>query len=163
MIDARIGIDQYDQYGNFYSAFGKLAYSLNRNDVVVFDGVQADGSPNAQPVWLGQGVGPDGENYGAGFYRNSYRGVSENFVKSASFVKLRNIRLGYNFAGSLLEATPFSAASVSVTANNIILWTPWDGFDPESFSAGAGGNATAFTGLGYPGVQSLFFTLNLTL
>ena len=163
LIDARMGIDQYDQYGNFYSAFGKLAYSLNRNDVVVFDGVLADGSPNTQEVWLGQGIGPDGGNYGAGFYRNYYRGVSENFVKDASFVKLRNIRLGYTFGGSLLDATPFSAANVSVTANNIILWTPWDGFDPESFSAGAGGNATAFTGLGYPGVQSLFFTLKLTL
>ena len=163
LIDARMGIDQYDQYGNFYSAFGKLAYSLNRNDVVVFDEVQADGSPNSQEVWLGQGVGPDGEDYGAGFYRNAYRGISENFVKNASFVKLRNIRLGYNFASSLLDATPFSAASVAIVANNIILWTPWDGYDPESFSEGAGSNATAFTGLGYPGVQSLFFTLNITL
>src|SRR5690606_25024362 len=41
LIDARWGLDQYDQYHNFLSAFGKLAYSENRNDVVVFDGVTA--------------------------------------------------------------------------------------------------------------------------
>ncbi len=162
LIDARAGIDQYNQYANFYSAFGMLDYSLNRNDVVVFDGLQEDGMANTKQVWLGQGVGPDGNNYGAGFYRTYYRGASENFVKDASFVKLRNITLGYGLPASILDKTPFSTANVSVTANNIILWTPWRGYDPESFSAGAGGNATAFTGLGYPGVRSLLFSLNLT-
>jgi len=163
LVDARMGQDQYDQYGNFYSAFGRLEYSLNRNDAVVFDGVLEDGSPNTQQVWLGQGIGPDGRNYGAGFYRNTYRAISENFVKDASFVKLRNASLRYQLPSSLLETIPLEAVSAQIALNNIILWTPWDGFDPESFSAGAGGNATAFTGLGYPGVQSVFFTLNLTL
>jgi hypothetical protein len=47
-----------------------------------------------------------------------------------------------------------------LAANNIILYSPWDGFDPESFSAGAGGNAVGFTGLGFPGTQSYFLTFN---
>ncbi|NJN27059.1 MAG: SusC/RagA family TonB-linked outer membrane protein [Cyclobacteriaceae bacterium] len=162
LIDVRYGIDQFDQYGNFYSAFGFLDYSLNRNDVVIFDGFLENGSANTKPVWLGQGLGPDYANYGPGFYRNDYRGVSENFVKDASFIKLRNITLGYDLPASLLDSTPIKGVNFSISANNILLWTPWKGFDPESFSAGASGNATAFTGLGYPGVQSYFFTLNLT-
>ncbi|MUP46735.1 SusC/RagA family TonB-linked outer membrane protein [Gramella sp. BOM4] len=163
LIDFRTGVEQYNQYDNFFSAFGIAEYTLNRNETIVFDGVLEDGSPNNQQVWLGQGQGPDGRDYGAGFYRNVYRGVSENFVQDASFIKLRNISLGYNFQESILGKTPFETARVSVAANNIILYTPWDGFDPESFSSGAGGNAVGFTGLGYPGVQSLFFTLNLGL
>lgn len=163
LIDARYGIDQYSQYDNFYSAFGQLDYSLDRNAVVVFDGVQSDGTTNDIPVWLGQGIGPDGQNYGASFYRNDFRGVSENFVQDASFVKLRNISLQYNFGQNLISRTPFENVSLSLSANNIILWTPWQSFDPESFSAGAGGNATAFTGLGYPGTRSYFLTLNLSL
>lgn len=163
LIDFRTGLEQYNQYDNFFSAFGIAEYTLARNDTRVFDGVLADGTPNTQEVWLGQGVGPDGRNYGAGFYRNTYRGVSENFVHDASFIKLRNITLGYNFQENVLEYLPFRTARVSLAANNIILYTPWDGFDPESFSAGAGGNAIGFTGLGYPGVQSLFFSLNLGL
>jgi TonB-linked SusC/RagA family outer membrane protein len=163
LIDARVGVDQYSQFDNFYAAFGQLDYSLDRNAVVVFDGVQSDGSRNDIPVWLGQGIGPDGNDYGASFYRNDFRGVSENFVQDASFVKLRNISLQYNLGQNLISKTPFRAASLSVSANNIILWTPWQSFDPESFSAGAGGNATAFTGLGYPGVRSYFVTLNLSL
>ena len=123
----------------------------------------ADGSPNTKEVWLGQGVGPDGVNYGAGYWRNSYRGISENFVNDASFIKLRNITLAYSLQPSVLEKTPFRTARISLAANNIILSTPWDGFDPESFSAGAGGNAVGFTGLGFLGVQSYFVTLNLGL
>lgn len=163
LIDARMGIDQYSQFDNFYSAFGKLEYSLNRNDVVIFDGVLADGSPNTQQVWLGQGIGPDGVDYGAGFYRNHFRSLSENFIHDASFIKLRNVSIGYDLPTSWLDTTPFSTVSFSVTANNIILWTPWKGYDPESFSAGAGGNGTGFTGLGYPGVRSFLFSLNFSL
>ncbi|EAZ80838.2 SusC/RagA family TonB-linked outer membrane protein [Algoriphagus machipongonensis] len=163
LIDFRAGLEQYDQFGNFLSAFGKQEDSERRNDTVVFPGVLEDGSTNTKEVWLGQGIGPDGVDYGAGYWRNYYRGASENFVNDASFIKLRNITLAYNFQPSLLERTPFRTARLSVAANNIILSTPWDGFDPESFSAGAGGNAIGFTGLGFPGVQSVFFNLNLGL
>ena len=163
LIDFRAGVEQYNQYDNFFSAFGIAEYTLNRNETIVFDGVLADGSPNTQQVWLGQGDGPDGRNYGAGFYRNTYRTVSENFVQDAAFIKLRNITLGYNFQENILKVLPFDSARLSVAANNIILYTPWDGFDPESFSSGAGGNAVGLTGLGYPGVKSYFLTLNLGL
>lgn len=162
LIDFRTGVEQYNQYDMFFSAFGISEKTLDRNTSRIFEGVLADGTPNTQEVFLGQGIGPDGRDYGAGFYRNTHRTVSENFVQDASFIKLRNITLGYNVNTDVLEALRFiNSARVSVAANNIILYTPWDGFDPESFSAGAGGNAVGFSGLGYPGVQSLYFTLNL--
>lgn len=163
LIDFRAQVDQYNQFDNFLSAFGLPEYSLARNDFRVFNGVLADGTSNTQEVWLGQGVGPDGRDYGAGFWRNAYRGVSENFVQDAAFVKLRNITLGYSLDERLLSKTPFKSLRVSIAANNIILYSPWDGFDPESFSAGAGGNAVGFTGLGFPGVQSYFLALNFGL
>ena len=78
-------------------------------------------------------------------------------------MKLRNASIGYELPKAILERTPFQAVNISATVNNIILWTPWINYDPESFSAGAGRNATGFSGLGYPGVMSTLFTLNLTL
>jgi hypothetical protein len=66
---------------------------------MVFDGVLADGSKNTKAVWLGQGVGPDGVDYGAGYYRNRYRGISENFVEDASWVRLRTATLSYTLPG----------------------------------------------------------------
>lgn len=163
LVDFRADVEQYNQFDNFMAAFGKTEYSLARNDFRVFDGVLADGSPNTQSVWLGQGEGPDGRDYGAGYWRNDYRTMSENFVQDASFIKLRNITLAYNLSDRILSRTPFSSLRVSFAANNIILYSPWDGFDPESFSAGAGGNAIGFTGLGFPGTESYFLTLNFGL
>jgi TonB-linked SusC/RagA family outer membrane protein len=163
LVDFRSGLEQYNQFGNFLSAFGKQEDSERRDQTIVFPGVLANGAQNEKPVFLGQGVGPDGVNYGAGYWRNSVRGVSENFVNDASFIKLRNITLAYNLSPELIERTPFRTARLSIAANNILLYSPWDGFDPESFSAGAGGNAVGFTGLGFPGVQSYFVTLNLGL
>ena len=66
---------------------------LNRDKTIVFDGVLADGTKNTKPVWLGQGVGPDGVDYGAGYYRSVYRGISENFVEDASWIRLRTATL----------------------------------------------------------------------
>jgi TonB-linked SusC/RagA family outer membrane protein len=163
LVDFRAQVDQYNQFDNFLSAFGLAEYTLARDDIRVFDGVLIDGAPNTQEVWLGQGVGPDGRNYGAGFWRNDYRGISENFVQDAAFVKLRNITLAYSLDGKILSKTPFKSFRISLAANNIILYSPWDGFDPESFSAGAGGNAVGFTGLGFPGTQSYFMALNFGL
>lgn len=163
MMDFRAGMKQYNKFDNHLAAFGKNDYTAARNDTRVFEGVLADGTPNTKEVWLGQGVGPDGVDYGAGYWRNNYRGISENFVYDASYIKLRNISLAYNFDNKILDRTPFSSLRVSLAVNNIILYSPWDGFDPESFSDGAGGNAIGFTGLGFPGTQSYFMTLNVGL
>lgn len=163
VLDVRWDMDQYNQYGNFLAAFGKEAYTANRNDIVVFDGYLSDGTRNTKSVWLGQGIGPDGVNYGDGFYRNTLRRLSEPFVQDASFVKLRSASLSYSLPGSVLAKSPFQAVTLSASVNNIILWTPWSGYDPESFSGGAGTNVTGFSGLDYPGVATTTFTLNLTL
>lgn len=163
LIDIQQGMDVYNQYGNFFAAFGITENTLDRNEFRVFEGVTANGQPNTQEVWLGQGVGPDGRDYGAGFYRNTYRASTENFVKDASFVKLRNINLSYSLPSDLLKTLPFRNVTAKATATNIILYTPFDGFDPESRSGPAGTNATGFTGLDHPGVASIIFSLNFSL
>lgn len=163
LIDTRWKVDQFDQYGVWLAAFLKPDFTNDRNDVVIFDGVTADGQANNQQVWLGQGIGPDGRDYAAGYYRNLQRVISENFVYDASFVKLRNATLAYSLPKSWITPLHLKGVSVSTSVNNIILWTPWRNFDPESYSTGAGSNATALTGMGYPGAKSTFFSLNLTL
>ncbi|HVI47667.1 MAG TPA: SusC/RagA family TonB-linked outer membrane protein, partial [Chitinophaga sp.] len=85
MFDTRQGVKKYNQLANFMAAFGESAVTANRFDKVLIPGVYADGTPNTQEVYLQQGKGPDGRNYGAGYYRNIYRGVTENFVEDASW------------------------------------------------------------------------------
>lgn len=161
MFDTRQGVQKYNQMGNFFAAFGIAPYTTNRNETIVFDGVLADGTPNTKAVWLGQGVGPDGEDYGAGYYRNRYRGSTENFVEEADWIRLRNVSLRYQLPTSLLESSFIQRAAITLTGNNLWLDTPYSGFDPE----GNRGNQNiddGFGGFTYPGVRSFFVSLNVT-
>lgn len=160
LVDARVGQDRYNQLSNFFSAFGIAKYTEDRNDTKVFEGVLADGAPNTKAVWLGQGVGPDGVNYGNGFYRNVHRGVTENFIEDGSWVRLRSVGLSYNLPTAFLKKTFVKNASLSVTGNNLALWTKFTGYDPETSSTNSGSNVDGFTGFTYPAVRSFLFTIN---
>ncbi|MBX3241552.1 MAG: SusC/RagA family TonB-linked outer membrane protein [Chitinophagaceae bacterium] len=162
LIDARWGFEKYSRLENFFSAFGIADYTTDRRDFKVFDGVLADGTPNTKSVWLGQAVGPDGVNYGEGYYRRFHRWVSEYFVSDASWVRLRSASLAYALPDSWIQRSKFIRnASVSVTGNNLILITKYYGLDPESVSADAGSNVDGFSGFTYPAARSFLFTLNL--
>ena len=161
LFDARVGQYRYNQLGNFFSAFGIAKYTEDRNDTKVFEGVLADGTPNTKPVWLGQGIGPDGVNYGNGFYRNVHRGVSENFVEDASWARLRSVGVSYSLPASLLKKSFIKTARLGVTGNNLVLWTGYTGYDPEASSTNSGSNVDGFSGFTYPAVRSFLFTVNV--
>jgi len=159
--DTRQGLEKYDQFLNFMAAFGESTITLNRDQTTVFDGVLADGSKNTKSIYLGQGVGPDGVDYGAGYYRNRYRGISENFVEDASWVRLRTATLSYTLPASLLGKSFIKNVNLAFTGNNLILITPYKGFDPESSSTESGSNVNGFAGFTYPALRSYIFTLNI--
>jgi TonB-linked SusC/RagA family outer membrane protein len=161
ILDARFGVEKYNQLENWYAAFGIADYTMDRRDFRVFPGVLADGTQNNKNVWLGQGVGPDNVNYTEGYYRNSYRTVSENFVQDASFIKLRTVDLSYTLPKTWLPTSVIKKATVSATANNIILYSPFYGLDPESSSTNSGSNIDGFSGFTYPGARTFLFTLNV--
>ncbi|HVV05006.1 MAG TPA: SusC/RagA family TonB-linked outer membrane protein [Puia sp.] len=161
--DARLGLKKYDQFSNFLAAFGESAVTLNRDQTVVFKGVLADGTPNTKAVWLGQGKGPDGVDYGNGYYRNVYRGIAENFIEDAAWVRLRSVSLSYRLPSSLLGKTFIHDANLSFTGNNLIVITQYKGFDPESSSTPAGSTANGFAGFSYPALRSYWISLNLGL
>ncbi len=162
LFDMRSGFQRFNQLGNFMSAFGIAKYTEDRNDLRLFDGVVAGGAQNLQTVWLGQQVGPDGRNYGDGFYRNIHRGVTENFIEDAGWVRLRSLSLSYTLPSKLLgKKKLIKDATVTATGNNLFLWTNFTGFDPENSSTSADSNADGFAGFTYPGVRSFFISFNV--
>ncbi|MGZ5133956.1 MAG: SusC/RagA family TonB-linked outer membrane protein [Flavitalea sp.] len=161
LFETQQGLDKYNQLSNFMSAFGIAKYTENRRDTKTFEGVLPDGTPNTQVVWLGQAVGPDGRNYTGGFYRNVFRGVTENFVEDASWVRLRTLSLGYELPARLFKGTIIQSANVAFTGNNLFLWTDYTGYDPESSSFSASSNIDAFAGFTYPAIRSYLITVNL--
>ena len=163
LFDGQFGHQAYSQLGNFMTAFGLTEKTLDRRDHVVFDGVLADGTKNTKEVWLGQGVDPQtGIDYGNGYYRNYYRAYSEPFVEDISWLKLRSASVNYNLPKEWFAGGQFiKNASIGFTGNNLLIFTKFNGFDPENVTTNSGSNVAGFAGFTYPGIRTYMFNLNV--
>lgn len=58
-------------------------------------------------------------------------GYSDRFLKDASFIRLKNVSLGYNVPKVALDGTFVRSLKLFVTGENLATWTKWRGYDPE--------------------------------
>lgn len=116
-------------------------------------GVQADGSANT--------VRARADFYGGAFYwGNATRGPSSQTVYDASYVKLRELSLGYTLPKTILPNV-FQRATFSLIGRNLwIIDKNLPYADPES-GLGAG-NAQGYSSGAYPTLKNLGFKLDLT-
>lgn len=62
---------------------------------------------------------------------NNYA-TSSYWVKDASFLRLKHLELGYNFASTVLQSAGISKARLFVNGSNLLTWSAITAFDPES-------------------------------
>jgi TonB-linked SusC/RagA family outer membrane protein len=81
------------------------------------------------PVYEENTTPVDPQNYWAGFLQNS----PEPFIYDATYAKLREVTLTYNFPSKLFVKTPFQSVTLSFVARNLlILYSNTPNIDPES-------------------------------
>lgn len=101
----------------------------------------------------------------ARLYWNSVGGestaISTMFLYDASYIKLRQLTLGYSLPRAVLSKTPFQKITVSFVARNLaILYKNIDNVDPESnYSANAGAQGLEY--FGFPSTRSYGFNVGL--
>jgi hypothetical protein len=86
--------------------------------------------------------------------------VGEQFVEDASWIKLREITLNYNFPSNLLDFLGAKSGQIGVAGRNLLLITDFKGVDPEVNLTGAskGRGLDYFTN---PGTRSVLLNLKL--
>jgi TonB-linked SusC/RagA family outer membrane protein len=88
-------------------------------------------------------------------------GHGKAFVYDASFVKLREVSLGYSLPTRLTEKTPFTTASINLIGRNLLLLhRKVPHIDPEAATGGSG-NIQGYEGGGLPSVRSYGLSVNL--
>ncbi|SER01276.1 TonB-linked outer membrane protein, SusC/RagA family [Hyunsoonleella jejuensis] len=99
---------------------------------------------------------------------NSFREISSRFVEDGSYIRLKNIAVGYNFPSEAIEKLGIERLRLSVSAQNLLTITNYSGLDPEvNYFGSAGNNNTArntvrgFDFGNYPTVKSVNFSLNV--
>jgi TonB-linked SusC/RagA family outer membrane protein len=116
---------------------------------VVLEGVLANGTPNTRRV-------PGNDYRLFGYARNP----NSAFVYDASFLKLREVVLTYNFPKTLLENTFIGGASLSFIGSNLwIIHKNLPHADPEASQSA--GNIQGWQSGVMPSTRNFGFTLNL--
>ncbi|WP_166637897.1 SusC/RagA family TonB-linked outer membrane protein [Sphingobacterium paludis] len=77
---------------------------------------------------------PDATYRAINYYTPAYGAYAENFhpYQSRSFIRLQDVTLTYRLPESWAGRAKLANASVFVNAQNLLTWTKWDGWDPES-------------------------------
>ncbi len=98
----------------------------------------------------------------------SRRELSSRFVESGSYVRLKNVALGYMLPASTLQKVGISSVRLSVSAQNLLTFTNYSGLDPEVSYFGSGGESSGDANViqghdfgNYPNLRSITFGLNL--
>jgi len=101
----------------------------------IYNGKQAVrfGNENYEAVFLNRWTGPNTSNTfpratsgTAGNYQ-----VSDFFIESGSFVRIRNIQLGYRLPKPVLDRVRLKTARIYLNALNPLTFTSYSGFSPE--------------------------------
>lgn len=143
--------------GKIFSATDYYAYyyGLHKNTLV----------GRAENSVIGKGVNEAGQANNVSalpqtYYSTLATNVSSQFVYDASFIKLRQVTLGYKFPSQWFAKGPLRGATFSLVGRNLlILMKHTPNIDPESNYSN-----TAAQGLelaGYPPTRSYGFNLNL--
>ena len=153
----RLGVlIDYKFGGKIYSATNAYAYSLGvhqatlegRGALIVADGIDED-TGDANKV----GVEPQS-------YYGALSGISSLFVYDASFIKLRQLTLGYSIPASSLARTGIQGLTISLVGRNLaILMKKTDNIDPESNYNNT--NAQGLELAGVPPTRSVGLSLNV--
>lgn len=61
----------------------------------------------------------------------NYRGYTDYWIEDGSFIRLRNVTLGYTLPNNLIKKAGLSKLRIYVAAQNPLTFTKYDGFDPE--------------------------------
>lgn len=148
-IDVRHGGDVYNGTRGALTNKGTAAQTANRGAPVTFQGLLGHLDAAGNVVHFA----PDGttELPGAGapntiqttyseYYWqniwNSFGAGQEMDVEDASFTRIRQASISYDLPKSITGKLHFTGLSLTLFANNLKLWTKYDGVDPETSLAG---------------------------
>ena len=89
------------------------------------------------------------------------RNIAEGVIYDASFVKLRELQLGYTIPDKVFRKTPFRSVTVAVVGRNLALWTDVPHIDPEVMSFTGGTALPGIEFMSIPSSRSYGFNIGL--
>lgn len=95
------------------------------------------------------------------------RDLASRFIEDGSYIRLKNLALGYNLPSNIIEKFGIANARITVSGQNLLTITKYSGLDPEvSYFADNSSNSAANTTQGfdfgnYPTIRAFNIGLNV--
>ena len=150
-------------------SYGNDVINYNRVKLESLETRHINQLTTAMNHWTPRTVQPDGTVV-EGNYTNYLwavgRGLSNvhtsREVEDASFLRLKNVQLGYRFPNKLLKKWGIANLRLYVSAQNLYTWTKYTGYDPE-VSTRNSAMTRGFDYSAYPKSNSYTFGIELGL
>jgi TonB-linked SusC/RagA family outer membrane protein len=127
------GVNLNLEYGGFdfnmfiYAALGQEVYDATRR----YDMNETNYRGDWLNRWTGSGTSNTYPRVTFVDHNQNMKTVSDFFVHDASFVRLRNVTLGYSLPKSITDYIKINRVRFYVSGENLLTFTKYDGYDPE--------------------------------
>lgn len=100
-------------------------------------------------------------NFGALPSSNLVNNVTSAFVEDGSYLRLRNITVGYSFPKPWIQSIGLSQVRLNLSVQNVYTWTKYEGYNPEVSIQGGSTLVPGVDAGGYPLARTFMFGLNI--
>ncbi|WP_262915096.1 SusC/RagA family TonB-linked outer membrane protein [Niabella ginsengisoli] len=162
--DFTAGLTNNFSYKGFNFSFflqtsvGGQIYNQNRNNLELATGY-ANGSVDLLNRWTPTNTNTDVK----AAYQDPAATISDRFIEDGSYLRLKNVMLSYTFSRKAFGNTGIKSIKIYGSAQNLITWTKYTGFDPEVSVNNQSLIAQGIDNGVYPNSKSVQLGLLLTL
>ncbi|MDO6739112.1 TonB-dependent receptor [Wenyingzhuangia sp. 2_MG-2023] len=163
-INIDMNYKQFDFSAFFQGSQGNKIF--NSTDYWMIGDLASNSNTSVLDRWTGPGTSNTMPRASFASQGNNTQ-MSSRFVKDGSYMRLKNIQLGYALPKNVLTKTFISDVRFYVSAQNLLTFTKYDGLDPEvgiDNSSRSGGGSPLDIGIDrgrYPSVRTFSLGLNV--
>ncbi|KAA6307637.1 TonB-dependent receptor SusC, partial [termite gut metagenome] len=177
LFDFRVGGHVYNGTDYFMTVNGMSKRTMERETLTTTGVVNVGTTDNpvyedktftfeADKSYNMNGTATNGRSIIKSYWGDYYARESANFMIETNWLRLRTLSLSYNVPKTILSKTKaIKGCLFTVSGNNLLLFTNYEGLDPEASAAGSGVTGSSSVGIDYCGVPataSMSFGINLT-
>lgn len=144
----------------FQGAYGNKLVNVNKKYFNTLSGATAANLDAYEAAWRGEGTSNTQPIISTVDRNDNFR-VSDWYVEDGSYLRLKNLQLGYKLSGAWLKKAGISSTRIWVGGTDLLTFTKYSGNDPE-----AGLSATPLQGgwefSPYPKMKRYSLGVNLT-
>ena len=147
-----------------YKGFDLMMFANGAGGNKIFQGLRrldigmANYSTAVLGRWTGEGTSNDHPRLTSSDPNKNYGRMSDFYLEDGGYMRLKLLQLGYNIPGSILSKIKVTKLRPYISAENLLTFTKYTGYDPE-----VGGNVFGVDKGQYPQARSILFGLQIQL